>query len=100
MWHIYRSCQPEDVENSLCFQILGFDIMLDHDLKPWLIEVNHAPSLATESAFDLTLKLQLVGDTVRLLNLSHHRRLEYINKQKKNFQQRILTGKTQKLTAE
>lgn len=100
MWHIYRSCQPEDVENSLCFQILGFDIMLDQNLKPWLIEVNHAPSLATESAFDLTLKVQLVGDTIRLLNLSHQRKLEYINKQKKNFQQRILTGKTQKLTAE
>ena len=56
MWHIYRSCQPDDVENSLCFQILGFDIMLDSNLKPWLIEVNHAPSLATDSPFDLTLK--------------------------------------------
>jgi hypothetical protein len=100
MWHIYRGCQPEDVENSLCFQILGFDIMLDKDLKPWLIEVNHAPSLATESAFDLTLKQRLVGDTIRLLNLSHQRKVEYINRQKRNFQQRILTGKTQKLTAE
>ena len=100
MWHIYRSCQPDDVENSLCFQILGFDIMLDSNLKPWLIEVNHAPSLATESPFDLTLKQQLVSDTVRLLNLSHSRKQEYINRQKKNFQQRILTGKTHKLTAE
>ena len=54
--HMYRSCQPEDLENQLCFQILGFDIMLDSNLKPWLIEVNHAPSLATESAFDLKIK--------------------------------------------
>ena len=77
MWQIYRSCQPDDIENSLCFQILGFDIMLDYDLRPWLIEVNHAPSLATESAFDKNLKLQLIEDTLRLLNLSFQRKKEY-----------------------
>ena len=42
--HLYRSCQPDDIENSLCFQILGFDIMIDHKLKPQLIEVNQMPS--------------------------------------------------------
>ena len=30
--------------------------MLDAQLKPWLLEVNHAPSLATESAFDQSIK--------------------------------------------
>ena len=54
--HIYRSCQPEDYENSMCFQILGFDIMIDDTLKAWLLEVNHAPSFATESVFDQNLK--------------------------------------------
>lgn len=28
--HYYNSCQPDDMENSLCFQILGFDVMIDH----------------------------------------------------------------------
>jgi len=51
--------------------------MLDYDLRPWLIEVNHAPSLATESAFDKNLKLQLIEDTLRLLNLSFQRKKEY-----------------------
>lgn len=76
--HMYRSCQPEDLENQLCFQILGFDIMLDSNLKPWLIEVNHAPSLATESAFDLKIKQKLVEDTIRLLNLTPKRKQQYI----------------------
>jgi len=70
LYHLYRSCQPEDIENQLCFQILGFDVMIDANMKPWLLEVNHAPSLATESPFDLKIKLKLVEDTLRLLNLS------------------------------
>jgi tubulin polyglutamylase TTLL6/13 len=85
MWYVYRSSQPEDVENQLCFQILGFDVMLDKDLKPWLIEVNHAPSLATESAFDLKVKKELVQDTLRILNLSAKRKSVYINNQKSQF---------------
>ena len=49
----YRTGQSEDVENSMCFEILGFDIMLDSDLNSSLIEVNHAPSFATDSPLDL-----------------------------------------------
>ena len=44
--------------------------MLDAQLKPWLLEVNHAPSLATESTFDQTIKQKLIEDTLRLLNLT------------------------------
>ena len=40
MSHIYKSAKPLDVENSLCFQLIGFDVMIDTQLKSWLIEVN------------------------------------------------------------
>jgi tubulin polyglutamylase TTLL6/13 len=36
----YRSSKPDDQENSMCFQILGFDVMIDETYKPWLLEVN------------------------------------------------------------
>lgn len=74
--YFYKSCQPEDIENQYCFQILGFDIMIDKKLKPWLLEVNHAPSLATDSAFDMKVKKKLVEDTIRILNLSRKRKIQ------------------------
>lgn len=52
--------------------------MFDSQLKPWLIEVNHAPSLETGSAFDLKIKSRLVNDTIRLLNLSAARKNVYV----------------------
>lgn len=29
----FKSCQLEDFENSMCFEILGFDIMFSGDKK-------------------------------------------------------------------
>jgi len=100
LWHVYRSCQPEDYENSLCFQVLGFDIMIDDTLKPWLIEVNHAPSFATESPFDLNLKSKLLEDTFRILNLTQKKKNFLLCQARVQFQRRILTGKIQKLSQE
>ena len=33
-------------QKSRCFQIMGLDIVLDQDLKPWLLELNARPSLS------------------------------------------------------
>ena len=68
--HSYHTCLPNDLDNSQCFQLLGLDIMIDSKLKPWLLEVNHLSSLATDSPLDKTVKYDLVSDTLKLLNLS------------------------------
>ena len=41
---------------SACFEILGFDVMLDQKLKPWLIEVNRSPSFSCDSTVDSDVK--------------------------------------------
>lgn len=35
-----------------CFELLGFDIMIDANLEAWLIEVNLSPSLGCDSPLD------------------------------------------------
>jgi tubulin polyglutamylase TTLL6/13 len=72
--HAYRTTQADDLENSLCFQIIGMDIMIDQKLKPWLIEVNHLSSFGTDSPLDKKIKFDLMWDTFTLLNLSVKRK--------------------------
>jgi tubulin polyglutamylase TTLL6/13 len=74
--HTYRSCQPDDVSNAMCFEILGFDVMIDEKLKPWILEVNHTPSFTTDSPLDFKIKKNLIHDTIKLLNLSYQRKMK------------------------
>ena len=92
--HTYRSCQPDDVENSMCFEILGFDIFLDENLKPWILEVNHAPSFSTDSPLDFKVKKNLITDSIRLLNLSYSKKLKFKQQKALEFQRRAIKGKT------
>eukprot|EP00826_Nyctotherus_ovalis_P008080 TRINITY_DN12088_c0_g1_i2.p1 TRINITY_DN12088_c0_g1~~TRINITY_DN12088_c0_g1_i2.p1 ORF type:complete len:581 (+),score=187.08 TRINITY_DN12088_c0_g1_i2:73-1815(+) len=75
--HAYRSLQPSDNANNRCFEVLGFDIMLDKKLKPWLIEVNHTPSFSTDTPFDHRIKTELLTDTIRILNIRPMKRLKF-----------------------
>uniref|UniRef100_A0A8C6UKX8 Tubulin tyrosine ligase-like family, member 2 n=1 Tax=Neogobius melanostomus TaxID=47308 RepID=A0A8C6UKX8_9GOBI len=39
-----------------CVELLGFDILIDVKLKPWLLEVNFSPALTLDCQADITVK--------------------------------------------
>ncbi len=89
----YKSCQPNDDRNDKCYEILGFDILLDHKLKPWLLEVNHSPSFTTDTPFDEKTKFELISDTIRLTNMDPMKRVKFCKQKEIESQNRRL-GKT------
>ena len=68
--HAYKTLQPDDLENSMIFEILGFDVLLDYKCRPWLLEVNSSPSFTTDTPLDRKIKRNLISDTFKLLNLN------------------------------
>lgn len=91
--HIYRSCQPDDPTNGMCFEILGLDVMLDTKLKPYIIEVNHSPSFTTDSPLDKEIKKRVIGDTLNLLNVQPSNRKAYFDRKQKDAVRRTLNGR-------
>jgi hypothetical protein len=83
---MYKTCQPDDVENSMVFEILGFDVMLDYKCRPWLLEINHSPSFATDTPLDYKIKKNLIHDTISILNLGLSRKKAYKKQQKEELQ--------------
>ena len=58
-----------DNSRDSCFQLFGFDVLIDQDLIPWLIEVNYAPSLTVDSEIDFQVKSQVLCDLLNLVGL-------------------------------
>ena len=64
-----------------CFEILGFDILVDSDLKPWLLEVNLSPSMACDSPLDMAIKSNLICDAFNIIGVKRFdRKKESLNK--------------------
>jgi tubulin polyglutamylase TTLL1 len=55
------------INDRHCFEVYGFDILIEDNLKPWLIEVNACPSLSTTTEVDRVLKTQVINDTFNIV---------------------------------
>jgi len=59
VWRTLKGVQENFEQKSNTFEVYGFDIVLDEDLNPWVIEVNLSPA-CSERADWLT---QMLNDS-------------------------------------
>uniref|UniRef100_A0A7N8Y034 Tubulin--tyrosine ligase-like protein 9 n=1 Tax=Mastacembelus armatus TaxID=205130 RepID=A0A7N8Y034_9TELE len=63
------SVQKVIINDKHCFELYGYDILLDQNLKPWLIEVNASPSHTPSSQEDYEMKCRLLEDTLNVVDM-------------------------------
>ncbi|XP_028842922.1 tubulin polyglutamylase TTLL5 isoform X2 [Denticeps clupeoides] len=67
---IAAACKMFVPHRSNCFELYGFDVLIDSNLKPWLLEVNLSPSLACDAPLDLKIKASLISDMFSLVGIA------------------------------
>ena len=79
--YVQNAMKKNGCHRTNCFEIMGFDILVDSDLKPWLLEVNLSPSLACDSPLDMSIKSNCVVDAFNIMGVKRFdRKKESLNK--------------------
>ena len=75
--HITNSYSRSNKNRNICFEIYGFDILLDSKLRPHLLEINILPSFSSSSTLDKKIKTTLICDTLNLIGVTPYDRKLY-----------------------
>ena len=65
----FQAVQGVISKDKHCFELYGFDILIDANLNPWLIEINGNPSLTANTPHDNEIKVQMLDDMLTILDL-------------------------------
>lgn len=65
--HSLKAVQPVMASDRHCFECYGYDIIIDNNLKAWLVEVNASPSLTSTTVNDRILKYKLIDNILNIV---------------------------------
>mmetsp|Transcript_26311 Transcript_26311/g.40150 ORF Transcript_26311/g.40150 Transcript_26311/m.40150 type:complete len:300 (+) Transcript_26311:2593-3492(+) len=83
----YSRCNKN---RNVCFEIYGFDILLDSKLRPHLLEINISPSLSSSSPLDKKIKTTLICDTLNIIGVTPYDRKQHEKEQESLLKKRLL----------
>lgn len=58
-----------NTDRNHSFELYGFDVLLDSQFQPWLLEINGSPSMTANTPTDYELKMGLLDDTLTVVDL-------------------------------
>lgn len=64
---VLRNCRWR----STTFEILGFDFLIDEDMNPWILEVNHSPNLEPHTPLETDIKRAMIRETLLAVDVLH-----------------------------
>ncbi|KPA77816.1 putative tubulin tyrosine ligase [Leptomonas pyrrhocoris] len=67
IYHSLKAVEPVMFNDKHSFELYGYDILIDDQINPHLIEVNASPSMSTTTVSDRLLKEQVLTDTLKIL---------------------------------
>lgn len=63
---IMQALHDLPITSDNCFELFGYDVMLDSDMNPWVIEHNRSPSMTMN--YIPSIKRELLGDLIRVIS--------------------------------
>lgn len=63
---VFAGCEMHLPFRTNCFELLGFDVLIDDTLNPWLLEVNLSPSMNCDAPIDQKIKGEMISDLFTL----------------------------------
>jgi len=60
-----------------CFELFGFDVIVDQNMKPWLLEVNSSPAMSNDGEIDSRIKPRMIREIMRIVHVEPY--VEYVS---------------------
>ncbi len=80
--------------NNNCFELFGFDILLDSFLTPWLMEVNLNSNLYYDALIDFKIKGEMISEIFDIMRIVTYnlRNENYYNNSKYNKINKVINS--------
>ena len=65
----FKAVQSVIAKDKHCFEMYGFDILIDENLRPWLLEINANASLSANTELDAETKIKMLDDLLTIIDL-------------------------------
>tara|TARA_R110002050_G_scaffold218965_1_gene354895 strand:+ start:1491 stop:2054 length:564 start_codon:yes stop_codon:yes gene_type:complete len=71
-----KACGSLVKQRSHAFEILGYDLLFDQEMQPYLLEINHTPSLSPHTQLENNVKQRMLNDLFPLVDVKNERKVK------------------------